>query len=224
MAHREIRPSVINSSSSNNNSNNNYNNNNNNNVNSNNKINKRLSEEVHMNQSPHAQPERVTPFMGSPVPNTVLIGDSLLKGIKKRGLTDDVMVATLPGKLTTDVCIRLRNWDMSCCRNVVVYVGGNDVAAGNSMTSIEHELRRMLECLNDGRRRVFLCTVCPRRDVNVTILNAMIRNVCSTTYAEPIGIHSVFRVRGRKFGPQLISRGRHTPQLERKQHDCENLE
>ena len=102
------------------------------------------------------------------------------------------MVATLPGKLTTDVCIRLRNWDMSCCRNVVVYVGGNDVAAGNSMTSIEHELRRMLECLNDGRRRVFLRTVCPRRDVNVNIFNAMIRNVCSTTYAEPIEVHSVF--------------------------------
>ena len=74
----------------------------------------------------------------------------------------------------------------------IVYIGGNDVAAGNPMTSIESEIRQTLRTIDNGRRRVFLCTVCPRRDVDVQHLNAMIRNICCSTYAELIDVNPCF--------------------------------
>jgi len=114
----------------------------------------------------HAAPSRTTPaletepeerpaFIGLLILNTLVIGDSILKEIKTRGLRQDVKIVTLPGKKTRDACIRLRSWDMSECENVVLYIGENDVAAGKSVTSVEQEFRCTLDALDNGRRRVF---------------------------------------------------------------------
>lgn len=56
------------------------------------------------------------------------------------------------------------------CYNVVLYFGGNDVAAGTSLTSVEQEFRSTLHPLDNDRRRVFFCSVCLRIDINVNPL------------------------------------------------------
>jgi len=76
--------------------------------------------------------------------------------------------------------------DTSECENVVIYAGLNDVASGNSITSIEQEFRETVQHLDDGRRRVFLCTICPRIDINVNPVNSMIRRLCDEKRARLI--------------------------------------
>jgi len=137
-------------------------------------------------------PIETPPFIGRPVSSTLITGDSLLKGIRTRGLQHGVQVSTLPGKTSRGICTPLRHLDMSECDNVVIYAGGNDVASGNSITSIEQELRETVQHLNNGRRRVFLCSICPRIDINVNPLNSMIRRLCDETQARLIDVNLSF--------------------------------
>ena len=96
------------------------------------------------------------------------------------------------GRKTAEICNRARNSITSSCDNVIFYMGGNDVATGNALTSIENEIRRTIEYLNNGKRRVFLCTICPRKDIDVKQINDVIRNVCNNTFAELIDVNSTF--------------------------------
>jgi len=121
-----------------------------------------------------------------------IIGDSILKGIQTRGLHNDVDVNTLPGKKTIDVCYRLMHQDLSTCNTVVVYVGGNDVASGISVNQMQRELINMLNTNENSKRKVYLCTLCPRIDADVRPVNNMIRKVCSDSTAELLDVHRSF--------------------------------
>jgi len=150
-----------------------------------------------LDKTGHAQDNRTVPidtppFIGRPVSSTFITGDSLLKGIKTRGLQQRVQVSTRPGKTSRDICTPLRHLDMSECENVVIYAGGNDVAAGKSITSIEREFRETVQHLDNGRRCVFLCTICPRVDINVNPFNVMIRRLCDETCARLIDVNLSF--------------------------------
>ena len=87
----------------------------------------------------------------------------------------DVKIVTLPGQKARDACIRFRSRDMSACKNVVLYIGGNDVAVGKSVTAVEQEFRCTLDALDNGRQRVLICLICPRADKNVNPLNTMVQ-------------------------------------------------
>lgn len=126
------------------------------------------------------------------IAKTLIIGDSVLKGVRTRGLETDVEVYTLPGKKTIDVCRRLRSWDMSTCETVVMYIGGNDAACGTAITDMEKELNETLDQLNNGNRCVYICSLCPRSDVDISSVNTMLRKVCSKSYAKYLDINQSF--------------------------------
>lgn len=65
---------------------------------------------------------------------TLIIGDSLMRGIQKRGLAADVEIKTLPGAKLDEVARRLNEYDLSNFSNIIIYIGGNDVASGKSVT------------------------------------------------------------------------------------------
>lgn len=123
---------------------------------------------------------------------TLLIGDSLLKGIQTRGLHDDVDILTLPGKKTHDVCTRLKYLDLSTCDKIVIHIGGNDIASGLSVSSMEKQLREMLEQIDNGTRKVYLCSICPRTDVDVRPVNSMLKALCNTSYAKLLEVNRQF--------------------------------
>jgi len=74
----------------------------------------------------------------------------------------------------------------------VIYAGGNDAAAGNSITSIEREFQETVQHLDNGHRRVFLCKIGLRDDINVNPLNSMIRRLCDETCARLIDANLSF--------------------------------
>jgi predicted nucleic acid-binding Zn-ribbon protein len=72
---------------------------------------------------------------------TLIVGDSFQKGIHTRGLKNNVDVLTCPGKLTSDVCFRLRNYDLREHKNIVIYVDGYDAANDGSVDKVYEELK-----------------------------------------------------------------------------------
>ena len=124
---------------------------------------------------------------------TLLIGDSLFRGISSRGLTDDTRIETMPGKTTVDIRRRLNNIDMSAYNNIVVYVGGNDLANQTPLQEIEDEFRHIISSAQNNKDcSIFICTLCPRRDVDVDSLNKIICKICETTSATIIDSYSAF--------------------------------
>jgi len=59
---------------------------------------------------------------------TVIIDDSIIKGVQKRGLTPNVDVYTLPGARVRDVFLKVKSNDMSNWERCFLYVGVNDAA------------------------------------------------------------------------------------------------
>ena len=122
---------------------------------------------------------------------TLIIGDSVLKGVNKRGLSDQTDIMSIGGAKTKDIAIGLKNWDMRAYSTVVIYVGGNDIAT-NTPDSIYSELYQTIEILKRRKNAVYLCTLCPRRDVDVVPLNDALKQLAQNTGVAVIDIYSSF--------------------------------
>ena len=94
-----------------------------------------------------------------PKTRTLIIGDSILKGISKRGLKAQVDIRTLPGRKANDIRTNLQRMDLTSYKNIIIYVGGNDAAEGKT-GSVYTTLR---SSISELQCQVSLCTICPRR-------------------------------------------------------------
>ncbi|KAH3840345.1 hypothetical protein DPMN_113792 [Dreissena polymorpha] len=104
---------------------------------------------------------------------TLIIGDSILKGINKSGLKTDVDVLTCPGKKLNEIQSNLSREIATKYNNIVVYAGGNDAASGSARSTLYNDVKSLIL---DIRRKsescaVYLCTACPRIDTDVLPLN-----------------------------------------------------
>ena len=57
---------------------------------------------------------------------------------------------------------------------------------------MERELNNMLTTNDNNKRKVYLCTLCPRIDADVRPVNNMIRKVCSDSTAELLDVYRYF--------------------------------
>ncbi|KAH3747434.1 hypothetical protein DPMN_181861 [Dreissena polymorpha] len=105
---------------------------------------------------------------------TLIIGDSILSGINRRGLNKNTHIKTLPGRKTKDIRLILDSWDMTKYKNVIIYIGGNDMAEGGDPRKAYREIKHLLHEFNGHNCTVYLCTVAPRRDADVVPLNDII--------------------------------------------------
>ena len=123
---------------------------------------------------------------------TLLIGDSILSGINKRGLNKNTHIKTLPGRKIKDIRLTLDSWDMTNYENVIIYIGGNDMAEGGDARIAYREIKQLLHELNRHNCTVYLCTVAPRRDADVVPLNDIIKQICEETDAQFIELYTSF--------------------------------
>ena len=67
-------------------------------------------------------------------------------------------------------------YDLKNFINVIIYVGGNDVSNGSNVEYVEEKYDQLLQYIkdNNGDISITLCTVCPRKDADVTDLNEIV--------------------------------------------------
>jgi hypothetical protein len=127
-----------------------------------------------------------------PREKTLIIGDSVIKGIQQKGLNDKIDIKKCSGAKIKDISNSLDNLDMGPYSNVIIHVGGNDVSGGKRHETSYQELLEITVKLQEQQRRVFLCTVCPRQDVDISQLNRNIRRICQETGAYLIEAYQAF--------------------------------
>jgi len=116
-----------------------------------------------------------------------------MRGIKKRGLNHNVDIITLPGRTSEDIFGKLRSMDISPYSKIVVYAGGNDISNGRQISEIKNDIVDSVLSLQANHiRRVYMCTIAPRRDVSVLKFNEMLRDVHSEFSIELIDCYNAF--------------------------------
>ena len=115
--------------------------------------------------SSHPVPNVNEKSSSTPAKKTLLIGDSLFKGIKTRGLRDDTKVLTIRGAMTNRITYDfLMKYDFTDFKNVIVYVGGNDASAKSDLSTLHDDMATAIAYLKERYKglNVYQCTVGPR--------------------------------------------------------------
>ncbi|KAH3786518.1 hypothetical protein DPMN_164625 [Dreissena polymorpha] len=124
---------------------------------------------------------------------TLLIGDSILRGINKRGLCESVDICTLPGKTMLDICEKLRKMNISDLSKIIIFAGGNDVSNGQQISIIKDVILQTSQCIQDQTNcEIFICKISPRRDVDVRDFNSMLEDVSSELPVKLIDCYNCF--------------------------------
>ena len=150
-------------------------------------------------KEPASPPKTVNTIQAQKTPNvevkgdrTFLIGDSVFKGIQRRGLNNKTDINSGSGATINLLNERLSEVGTHKYSNVVLYIGGNDVSNGKSSVTLRAEIRDTTLSLQRKQCCVYLCTICPRQDVDVRPYNNEIREVCRETGAVLIECHNAF--------------------------------
>ena len=110
---------------------------------------------------------------------TLLIGDSILKGINYRGLKNGVKICARSGALINDLWDEISVYDMKSFRQIIVCVGGNDCASGVDLHDFEKKYDQLIRIIKSANSDciVYLSKIVPRGDVDVSAFNASIMRI-----------------------------------------------
>lgn len=125
---------------------------------------------------------------------TLLIGDSLLSGVNRKGLRDNVHCQSFSGANIRTIKDKISMFDLTKFRNVVIYVGGNDAAkSDDNELFVKHyqDLTKLIKEKNSDCR-IYLCSSCPRGDTDVSKFNDEIEGLASSHAVRFIDIYPTF--------------------------------
>jgi len=75
---------------------------------------------------------------------------------------------------------------------VVMYAGGNDAPVRTPLDAINRNVKTTVELLRQSDCKVYVTTICLRRDGNVIPINEVLTRICSETGALLLDAHNTF--------------------------------
>ena len=112
---------------------------------------------------------------------TLIVGDSLLKGINSKGLENGVRICSKNGAKIKDIWDEIAVYDMKSFQNIILCVGGNDGSSGTETGLFEEKYDELVGYIKAANNdcAVYLCKVVPRGDVDVSGINTSIERVAN---------------------------------------------
>lgn len=128
---------------------------------------------------------------------TLLIGDSILSGINKKGLNRNIECHPIPGATVDNVMDKIKIFDLKCFENIIIYVAGNDAAnikMASDLETIEEKYEQLLNLIRErsADSNIYLCSMCPRGDTSVKDVNDMIKRQSEYHQGTFIDVHRTF--------------------------------
>ena len=115
---------------------------------------------------------------------TLLVGSSILKGVKTNQLNSETAVRSFPGATTVSLREKLRDYDIDNCKTIILHVGGNDADNGDSLDSFCDNYIELLESLASDDRRLIVSGLLPRKSVDLEPYNDTLRSLCAENDTE----------------------------------------
>ena len=124
---------------------------------------------------------------------TLLIGSSILKGIRTRGLNPEVEISTNPGADFKRILEKkLRKINLNSYANVIVYIGGNDISNGRSVLEVSKTIEQIVLACKQHNCKVYLCMICHRKDGDVIPVNDCIKQMSELYGVNYMNIYGAF--------------------------------
>lgn len=97
---------------------------------------------------------------------TLIIGDSILQGVKVKGLIKGIEVKTLRGAYINDISQKLSTVDISNYQAMILQIGTNDCQATNDVDAIISNYDNLLNLIYNSspETTVIISGICPRMD------------------------------------------------------------
>ena len=110
---------------------------------------------------------------------TLIIGDSIIKGINAKGLKSYVHCSGISGATVEKVSDQISVYDLKNFDTVIISVGGNDVSDSADIELVEETYDKLIQFIKTANPgiSIVLCTACPRKDCDVTELNDIIKTL-----------------------------------------------
>ena len=130
-------------------------------------------------------------------PKTLLIGDSILSGINKKGLNRNVECHPISGATVDILLDKILIFDLRCFENIVIYVAGNDapnIKTAHDLEIAEEKYEQLIILIREksAESNIYLCSVCPRGDTSVSDINDMIERQCQYHQGTFIDVNKTF--------------------------------
>ena len=125
---------------------------------------------------------------------TLLIGDSILSGVNRKGLKNNVHCAPFPGATIDIISKNISMYDLTQFKNVVIYCGGNDSAKPNNVENFRKGYDTLLKFIKNKNPEcmVYLCSSCPRGDTDTTDVNKVIKTMTVAHGGSYVDAYSAF--------------------------------
>ena len=107
----------------------------------------------------------------------LLIGSSIIKGVRKSGLLPTVDVKTLPGATVETIEQEVRHMDLRNIHHIIVHVGGNDASENLGVEAFKSNYTSLLRFLT-SRCTVTVSGILPRGDTDVEMYDNALRRLC----------------------------------------------
>ena len=154
--------------------------------------NKTTTENLTTNKPQTTQQHGVTSKPQPQKNKTLIIGSSILKGVSLKGLDTDISVSTNRGAGIKQIAEKLNSISMKDYKNIVVYIGGNNISDGMPLQELHDEYAELIRFLKAEGCIVHLCSICPRRDTEVIPLNDAIKQLATSYSINYVDCYSSF--------------------------------
>ena len=123
-----------------------------------------------------------------------LIGDSLFSSINPKGLKQGVFQQGIPGAKVDDMLHQVKVFNINQFSHVIIFVGGNDASSGSDTEYFEERYEQVIQYLKQvyGLCKIYLCSVCPRSDTDISDVNEAIHRICQHNGIHMIDLNEAF--------------------------------
>ena len=109
---------------------------------------------------------------------TLLVGSSILKGIKTKELKPNTTVRSFPGATTETLKEKLCAYNLDNCKTIIVHVGGNDADDAKGLETFCDDFISLLESLADKDHRIIVSGLLPRKNIDLKPYNEKLKSLC----------------------------------------------
>ena len=110
--------------------------------------------------------------------STLLVGSSIVKGIRTSYLKPNVAVRTFPGATVDSLRTKLGDYDLDKCTTIILHVGGNDASNSTDLDAFCDFYISLLDSLLAEDRRLIVSGLLPRGNVDIEPYNDKLKSLC----------------------------------------------
>ena len=123
----------------------------------------------------------------------LLIGDSIITGVSKQGLKDNVYRHGISGATVKTLLNEIEVYDLKQFSRAVIYIGGNNASNGTDIKHFEEMYRKLLTHIKlKSDCKMVLVNSCPRGDTDTSAVNNVIRRPSEYYKAEFVNAYKAF--------------------------------